>query len=306
MAQLGKPVSRGFTLVEILVGCAILSLIVVLLASMFSAAQTQLTILDSGSKQRQDAVAVLDVISRDLRAAVQAPVHNLETGNPTAPSTDARQIQLLVNPQPPGFPNSLRNAGSIFWSTSRGTISGGSSLVGYFLRWDSDSSGARPVLCRYFVSGDAVQKRLQVLRGQSPSNTLWLDETDVTAVAPANEANGFQGWFADGVLAIYFRVLDPEGRPITNKARRPTRLEYDPASPNGPNYLIRFQPQPQNNPGDAITSNFYDSLDGFSYVRSVDSAQLHVSGPAAPPLVEIILVTAPLRMIRRLSTPPTR
>ena len=308
MERVGKLAIRGFTLVEVLVGCAILSLIVVLLASIFSAAQSQFTILDSGSRQRQDAVAVLDVIAKDLRAAAQPPVQNYEMGNPTTPSTDARQMQMLVNPTT--LPTDLRNAGSIFWTTSQGTTTGGTSLVGYFLRWETVSGGVRPVLCRYFVSGPKVHSRLQTLRAQTPSNTVWVDSSDVTAVAPADQNNGYQGWLADGVLAIYFRVLDPEGRPISNLARAPSSVTYPPgASPTAADltyYRTEFTPAGTDQPGTAITSNFYDSLPGFSYRRSVGSVWLNVSGPAMPPLVEIILVTAPMRLIKRLSTAPTR
>jgi prepilin-type N-terminal cleavage/methylation domain-containing protein len=309
MEQVGKLTKRGFTLVEVLVGCAILSLIVVLLASIFSAAQSQFTILDSGSRQRQDAVAVLDVIAKDLRAAAQSPVQNYESGNPTTPTNDARQMQMLVNPTT--LPNDLRNAGSIFWTTSQGTTTGGTSVVGYFLRWETAGGSARPVLCRYFVSGSKVHSRLQTLRAQTPSNTVWVDSSDVTAVAPADQNNGFQGWLADGVLAIYFRVLDPEGRPISNYARRPTRVAYGQFVPlSGSSvynhYRAEFNPSSPDLQGDAITSNFYDSLLGFSYRRSVGAVWLNVSGPAMPPLVEIILVTAPMRLIKRLSTAPTR
>lgn len=300
MERVGKLTIRGFTLVEVLVGCAILSLIVVLLASIFSAAQSQFTILDSGSRQRQDAVAVLDVIAKDLRAAAQSPVQNYEMGNPTTPSTDARQMQMLVNPTT--LPTDLRNAGSIFWTTSQGTTTGGTSLVGYFLRWETVSGGVRPVLCRYFVSGPKVHSRLQTLRAQTPSNTVWVNSSDVTAVAPADQNNGYQGWLADGVLAIYFRVMDPEGRPISNYARKLDYLRWG----LGPNYLMYFNPASNDQPGTAITSNFYDSLLGFSYKRSVGSVWLNVSRPTMPPLVEIILVTAPMRLIKRLSTAPTR
>jgi hypothetical protein len=251
---------------------------------------------------------VLDVIAKDLRAAAQSPVQNYESGNPTTPTNDARQMQMLVNPTT--LPTDLQNAGSIFWTTSQGTTTGGTSLVGYFLRWETPASGGvRPVLCRYFVSGSEVHNRLQTLRAQTPSNTVWVDSSDVTAVAPADQNNGFQGWLADGVLAIYFRVLDPEGRPISNYARRPIRVAYgrfNPKSGDYTHYRAEFNPSSPDLQGDAITSNFYDSLLGFSYRRSVGSVWLNVSGPTMPPLVEIILVTAPMRLIKRLSTAPTR
>ncbi|MCE9587813.1 MAG: prepilin-type N-terminal cleavage/methylation domain-containing protein [Verrucomicrobia bacterium] len=306
MEQVGKLAKRGFTLVEVLVACAILSLLVVLLASVFSAAQTQFTMVDSGSRQRLDAAAMLEVIAGDLRAAVQSPVQNFETGNPATPTNDARQLQMLVNPT--NLPTELRNAGSIFWTTSRGTTLGGTSLVGYFLRWETAAGSARPVLCRYFVSGGGVENRLQILRGQATNNTVWVNDSNVTAVAPANANNGYQGWVADGVLAIYIRVLDPEGRPISNYARAPINVTYIPVNATSDNtyYRTEFSPASADTNGAAITSNFYDSLQGFSYRRSAGSVWLNVSGPAMPPLVEIILVTAPMRMIKRLTTPPTR
>jgi|GEM_PF-3572775 len=83
----------GFSLVEIvivIVSTAILAVILVLFASMFSSTQEGVRRLNNSTKQRQETRVVLAKIAGELKESLTSPSVSYESNDPAA-----RQFQLL-------------------------------------------------------------------------------------------------------------------------------------------------------------------------------------------------------------------
>ena len=283
MARVGKK-SPAFSLLELLVAMALLSIVVVILASVFSSTQKGVGALGSASSQRRDASTVLEQISRDLRAAMQPVSRSFEDA-----SLSLRTPQLLLNP--PGFSS---NQTSLFWSVGSQSQVGGTSLVGYTLRWESTPAGPRPRFCR--VSFDPNDSESIKMNLRSSSNTPWVDKALVDANAPGDSSNGYQGWISDNILAFYARVLDPQMNPITNSSRS---LSI-PSAGTSSAYAVFGSSASGNS-----TSGAFDSAKGYQYTRAVDNVTVNRFGPALPYAIELVVVTAPPSAINKLQTAPT-
>ena len=312
MARSGNK--SAFTLLEVLVATAILVVIVALLASLLGAGQNSLIRIDGGARQRQEAMAVLNMISSELRSSIAAPVHLDEFAHP-----GTRRAELLINP--PLLGSDLLNPGAIFWQSFSMIGDGTPSLVGYFLRWDTSQAGApRPLLCRFQLESARAGLELDRLRNGTQDRT-WIDETVAENIAPGTAANGFQGWVADYVIGFFVRALDPTGDTIAFQARRVlsdsngrnhrfNNTEIDHTSMQS-NFTVYHEanslavPPPVDDPGS------FDSLDGYAWDTGA-SLQLqsstrfkHRYGPALPPMVEIAIVIVPPSALRRLTALPT-
>lgn len=294
LAACRSRVPRGFTLLEVLVSVAILSLVVVLLASVFSSVQSGLVFTDGGARQRQDAASVLARMAEELRSSMAPVSQSHELANPAT-----RQAQLLVNPS--GLAPSLQNAGAIFWKAPVRSATGGSGLVGYFLRWDTSiPDRPHPFFCRFSLDPRQSEAAAQALRANG-ADTAWINTALADTQAPGDQDNGFQGWLADNILAFYVRVLDPEMSALTRQARQVRRMYY-PASLS-PNFVIEFS-SPNQSAGPLIDGNRFDSRLGYQYQRTSDGRFVDRYGPALPPLVELIVIAAPPKAVGRLTVKP--
>jgi len=175
--------------------------------------------VEAASQRREAARTVFQFLVRELRMAA-APV--------PAPGISGANLQLLLNlpataARPGGIPPALLNPHAIFFQAPlhRDTRLGELALIGYFIRWDTDTPGrARPILARYYVP---------------PSDTAHYTLYDAAVPWPAHAASvapavapDYQGWLSDHVLALWMRALDADGNPITqNAAGEPMGYGFD-------------------------------------------------------------------------------
>jgi prepilin-type N-terminal cleavage/methylation domain-containing protein len=282
MALAGKK-QTAFSLVELLVAMALLAIVVSILASIFSSTQKGVSLLGSASSQRRDASTVLDQISRDLRSALEPVSRSFEEVSPSL-----RTPQLLLNPA--GFST---NQTSLFWSVASESKLGGTTLVGYTLRWEDTPDGSRPRLCRVSFDpndSESIKKNLR-----TALNTPWVDQALVNANAPGDSTNGYQGWISDNILAFYARVLDPQMNPITNYART---LSGPSAGNSSVNAVFG------SSANGTSTLGAFDSAKGYQYRRVPDNVMVNRFGPALPAAIELVVVTAPPSSIQKLTSIP--
>jgi prepilin-type N-terminal cleavage/methylation domain-containing protein len=284
MALAGNK-QTAFSLVELLVAMALLAIVVSILASIFSSTQKGVSLLGSASSQRRDASTVLDQISRDLRSALEPVSRSFEEVSPSL-----RTPQLLLNPA--GFST---NQTSLFWSVASESKLGGTTLVGYTLRWEDtpDGSRPRPRLCRVSFDpndSESIKKNLRMAL-----NTPWVDQALANANAPGDSTNGYQGWISDNILAFYARVLDPQMNPITNYARTLSA----PAAGTSSTYAVFGS-----SANGTSTLGAFDSAKGYQYTRVPDNVMVNRFGPALPAAIELVVVTAPPSSIQKLTSIP--
>jgi prepilin-type N-terminal cleavage/methylation domain-containing protein len=284
MARAGKS-SSAFTILELLVAMALLGIVVTLLASILSSTQKGVAQIGSASSQRQDARAVLDQISRDLRTTLEPVSRGFELANP-----GLRQPEFLLNP--PAFTG---NGSSIFWSVQNQSSLGGNILVGYILRWETAPGVALPRLCRVSFDPNDTESIKQTLKGSSVNST-WVNANLINQNAPGVQEQGYQGWISDNILAFYARALDPQMNPITNYSRGLSGPAVNTSS-----QFARFDSSATG----SATGGAFDSLRGYQYTRQ-DNVNVVVNrfGPALPAAVELAVVTAPPSAIKLLQSAP--
>jgi len=284
MARAGKN-NQAFTILELLVAMALLGIVVTVLASILSSTQKGVAQIGSVSSQRQDARAVLDQISRDLRSTLEPASRSFELSN-----SGVRQPQFLLNP--PGF---TANGSSIFWSARNESSLGCNILVGYILRWETTGDGPLPRLCRVSFNANDTESIKQTLQGAASANSTWVDSNLIDSNAPGVQAQGYQGWISDNVLAFYARVLDPQMNPITNYARGLS----GPAVNTSSQYATFAS-----SANGSTTDGKFDSLKGYQYTRQGDNVVVNRFGSALPTAVELVIVTAPPSAIKLLPSAP--
>ena len=284
MARAGKN-NQAFTILELLVAMALLGIVVTLLASILSSTQKGVAQIGSASSQRQDARAVLDQISRDLRTTLEPVSRGFELANP-----GLRQPEFLLNP--PAFTG---NGSSIFWSVQNQSSLGGNILVGYILRWETAPGVALPRLCRVSFDPNDTESIKQTLKGSSVNST-WVNANLINQNAPGVQEQGYQGWISDNILAFYARALDPQMNPITNYSRGLSGPAVNTSS-----QFARFDSSATG----SATGGAFDSLRGYQYTRQ-DNVNVVVNrfGPALPAAVELAVVTAPPSAIKLLQSAP--
>jgi prepilin-type N-terminal cleavage/methylation domain-containing protein len=284
MARAGKN-NQAFTILELLVAMALLGIVVTLLASILSSTQKGVAQIGSASSQRQDARAVLDQISRDLRSTLEPVSRGFELTNP-----GVRQPEFLLNP--PGF---TVNGTSIFWSVRNESSLGGNMLVGYLLRWETSPGVALPRFCRVSFDPNDAESIKQTLQGSATANSTWINAGLINQNAPGVQGQGYQGWISDNILAFYARALDPQMNPITNYARGLSGPAVNTSS-----QFARFDPSANG----SATGGAFDSLRGYQYTRQGDNVMVNRFGPALPSAVELAVVTAPPSAIKLLQSVP--
>jgi prepilin-type N-terminal cleavage/methylation domain-containing protein len=281
MALAGKK-QTAFSLVELLVAMALLTIVVSILASIFSSTQKGVSLLGSASSQRRDASTVLDQISRDLRSALEPVSRSFEEADSTL-----RTPQLLLNPS--GLSS---NQTSLFWSASSKSNLGGTTLVGYTLRWESTPEGPRPRFCRVSFDPNDSESIKQNLR--TALNAPWVNQALVNANAPGESTNGYQGWISDNILAFYARVLDPQMNPINSYAP-----SLSLPTPGGGTVAVTL-----GGGNGTSTAGAFDSLKGYQYRRALDNVMVNRLGPALPTAIELVVITAPPSAINKIQTVP--
>lgn len=193
----------GFTLLELLVGVAILTILVVILSGVFGGVSKTWQLGQSNNERLQNIRAITDFLTGELRSAL-LPINR----------TDKANLQFVINPA--NISSSFRNADSLFWQApvAADQTLGDVAAIGYFVRWDeSKPSNPRPNLCRFYVS-DSTSGTNFLVYSQAGGSVPWLTDAIINAVAPADKANAYQGLIAENVVALFAQCLDVKGRPI--------------------------------------------------------------------------------------------
>jgi prepilin-type N-terminal cleavage/methylation domain-containing protein len=177
-----KPVlTRGFTLVELLIATAILSFLALVLTSLLSGVNRAWVSGEQQVSEFQDGRAILELISRELSQAVISP-----------------NLQFVQNPTLPAGLNQRANSDSIFWQApATSTTSGNLAEIGYYL---TDSYELR----RFFVAPtDAANYQIFTSPNQPTDNSApWA-----TSFVSANLSTPL----SSGVLAFWVRCFDGNG-----------------------------------------------------------------------------------------------
>ena len=263
---------RGFTLVELLVSMATLIGLMAMLVSLSSQTGRLWSEGDSRNQQRSNGRALLQFIARELRmSAIPASSSQLISAGATVPPANLQMIANLPDDSDCDtvIPAGLLNPHGIFWQVPTGREGGRGDIacVGYFIRWNTPQPGvAQPELCRYYVdSSDAANYLIYNNDSGKPVN--WL--SNISTIAPGSPGN-YKGWFADNVIALWVRVLDASGNPITTTAD-----------------------------GQKFNGGYgFDSRLGFT-----DSNGVVHPAPALPPVVEIALVTIETSAAQQIAAP---
>jgi prepilin-type N-terminal cleavage/methylation domain-containing protein len=177
---------RGaFTLAELLIAVAILSLVLLLLTSLLSAINRAWTRGEQQVAEFQDGRAVIEIVSRELSQATISP-----------------NLQFVQNPSLPQGVNQRRNCDSIFWQApSASTSKGNLGEIGYYL---SDAFELK----RFFVPPDNSKYAIFTSRPTDMS-APWL-----TASFNNTEFDAASSVVASGVLGFWVRCFDGNGDAI--------------------------------------------------------------------------------------------
>lgn len=189
---------RGFTLLELLVATAILSMLVVFLVTIISQTTSIVTKADAQKSRRQTARIALEMITRDLEAAAF----------PLIP-TSTNSLQFLLNPSIAGIP---LNRDAAFWQAAVPGDSSASDLseVGYFVAWTTTEGYPVGELRRLRVPPDASDSIFQ-----APQD--WLTAQKLETYAPGSGGSGnnaLRGMIAQNILGLWITLYDADNNKL--------------------------------------------------------------------------------------------
>lgn len=208
------PGGRGFTLVELLVATAVLSLLLLVLGQFSSMLGNTLALGYGRAERRQDGRALIDFIGQEMRSAALPVDRSVEANRPG--------LQMVVNPS--SISDDFCHPHAVFWQAPLATDTslGNMAVLGYFVRWQPALGNKPPKanLCRVFInpsipgSDSSPIHNPNYLVYTSPNN--WVTDAILEEVAPADDSSGYLGLFADDVIAFFVRCLDESGEVIEN------------------------------------------------------------------------------------------
>lgn len=181
--------TRAFTLVEVLIATAILSVLVLLLTSLLSSVNRAWVAGEQQVSEFQDGRAICELISRELSQAVISP-----------------NLQLVHNPSlPPGL-KQRANSDSIFWQApATSTTSGNLAEIGYYLTEDNTKTGGDVYQLKRFFVPPTDGPNYQVF--SSPNQPTDNSAPWVTSFV----ADPLSKTVSSGVLALWIRCFDRNG-----------------------------------------------------------------------------------------------
>lgn len=182
-----KRTSKAFSLIEVMVACAILMIMTAVLLSFISTATRVWQQTESQKSRRESGRIILENIKRDLESA-SFPI------NPKAKNN----LQFILN-DPIKIDEIRLNPHAAFWQIP--DKSGTYSEVGYFVQW----KGTKPVLCRYYVPSNAKDSFFY-----EPDR--WLTPQKISHYAPGLEdALTHEGVLAENVIGLWMVLYDQSG-----------------------------------------------------------------------------------------------
>lgn len=189
--RVGRASLGSFTLVEMILAIGILSILVIMLASMLGALTSAWQDGEAHNERRTVAQAALDKISRELSIAA-FPVQRTTNG-----------LQMVINP--PTVSSAYEYPHAAFWQApvaTDGGTNGNLAVVGYFIQW----TNLTPCLSRVLINPSSSDYAVYT----SPNQ--WI--SDALIQAHASLGNNYAGLMAENVLGIWVQPLDPNGNPI--------------------------------------------------------------------------------------------
>jgi hypothetical protein len=214
-------------MVELMVSVSILSLLVVMLTSIFNVAMQSWTSSEGGSDRRRGGRSMTDFIGSELRGALLPVTQSAPVGSD---GVRIANLQLIINP--PQLSDEYRTGDNIFWQAPLATEKtyGDVAEIGYFIKWIQNGAKTTPTLCRFFVNPSMTDSTgNQVLEnplfqiygtrnGGGPPNYTdvdgWLSDNILDAAAPADKASGYRGLFLENVLGLWVRAYGVDGREL--------------------------------------------------------------------------------------------
>jgi prepilin-type N-terminal cleavage/methylation domain-containing protein len=197
-AESKKAFAPSFSLVEMLVALAILSIIVVVLLSVITSLMSTWQLGQARNERRTVGRDALERMARDLRLA-SMPLSK----------SNATNLEFVVNPA--GVSSTYELPQAVFWQApvaSDGGINGNLAIVGYFVQW---INGA-PSLTRVLINPSMTTSYTIY------SNPTWMSDALIQLNAPATASSGYAGLMAENVLGLWVQALDPQGNPIQQSA----------------------------------------------------------------------------------------
>lgn len=183
----------GFTLVEVLIATAIMTALLVLLASLVTGVNRAWTRGEQQVTEFQDGRAMLELISRELTQAAISPT-----------------LQFVHDPSLNGAPQRA-NSDCVFWlAPTTSTPSGNLAEIGYYLSENFSNSGSEVYQLKRFYVPPTDTPNYQVFT--SPNQPTDMAAPWVTNVINTNAS--LSTTVASGVLAFWARCLDRNGDPI--------------------------------------------------------------------------------------------
>lgn len=182
-----NPGAPGFSLVELLVACAVLTLLLTVLFTVVSQALRLWQQTEGQKTRRESARICMEMMVRDLEAS-------------SFPISSSGTFQFLLNP--PALA-SCQNRDAIFWQaiTYSDSPPGVPSEVGYFVQWE----GTKSALCRYRVPASDADSIFH-----NPAD--WLSPAKVKAHAPGlADSDAFAGMIAENVIGLWITLYDRNG-----------------------------------------------------------------------------------------------
>ena len=222
---------RGFSLIEMLVSMAVLSVLMVFLMEAMSTVTRVYIDTDSRTRSDEKGRAVIELISREVTPA----------------AIDTR-MQFIILPgeklSDAGAVNVVETSPAMLWMAPLGP-GGDLRCVGYFLTGSPDLKKYR--LKRIFIKNDnpdgyfpkvgKVENAGDAGNRTSPTDASWFtDAWDEQAFDDASETNDkvIISTVSDGVVAFWIRALDSMGNPVPQlssaKAHPKSDLFYNSAA----------------------------------------------------------------------------
>lgn len=262
-----KPTRKGFSLIELLVAIAALTLLVLLLVSLAGGVNRAWVAGEQQVSEFQDGRAILELISRELSQAVISPT-----------------LQFVQNPTlPAGFPIRAYSD-QIFWmAPATSTASGNLSEIGYYLAEDRSNpalTGAEIYQLRRFCVPPSDVANYQIFTSPNQPTDYsapWVSSFLGTAVLSTPVASG--------VIAFWVRCFDTNGDLIPWLSANATGV-----GPMKFNSRAHFQPAI---PGIASS---------FKYTNAVST----VTADLLPTSVELTIVTLDPKTFQRNPSIPAQ
>jgi len=193
----------AFTLVEVLVALAVLSLLVILLASMMSGVMATWQHAEARDERRSVARRSLNLMAQDIRLAA-LPANRADTNS----------LQFIIDPPATtlssGYlvPHAFFGQAPVSTDLSSSTSQGDLAVFGYFIRW----VGTDACLCRLLINPSSADYAVYT----SPKS--WVTAALLDKYAPASPSDSYAGLVGENVLGLWAQALDDNGTPIITTA----------------------------------------------------------------------------------------